>query len=142
MSQSNVDRFFECTEAFNRFAQAPEALDPDDVDRWLGFYDPDVRFEPQQAALQGGYVGHDGVRQWLADLAEHYGSGHLHFADIRDLGDRVLALGTLRVTGRGSGIGIEVPAAIAASFREGLITHLKDYGDHDQALEAVGLSEP
>ncbi len=141
MSQSNVDRFLDCTETFNRFAEAPEASDQDDVERWLGFYAPDVRFEPQQAALQGSYMGHDGVRQWLADLAEHYGPGHLHLADVRDLGDVVLALGTIRVTGRHSGIETEVPAAIAATFQDGLITHLKDYGDHRQALEAVGQSE-
>jgi ketosteroid isomerase-like protein len=139
MSRENVDRFLECTEAFNRFNERP--VDRDVVERWLGLYDPGVRFEPQQAALQGSYAGREGVGQWLADLAEHYGSGHLHFADIRDLGDRVLALGTLRVTGRGSGIEAEVPAAIVATFQNGLITHLKDYGNHDQALEAVGLSE-
>jgi len=34
-----------------------------------------------------------------------------------------------------------VPLAIVASFRDGLITHLKDYGDKDQALEAAGLRE-
>ena len=73
MSQANVDRLLECTEAFNRLAEAPETFDRADVDSWLGLYDPNVRFEPQQAALQGSYVGRDGVRQWLADLAEHYG---------------------------------------------------------------------
>jgi hypothetical protein len=72
---------------------------------------------------------------------EHYGPGYLHFADIRDLGDRVLALGSLRLTGRGSGIQTEVPAAIVTVFQDGLITHLKDYGEHDQALEAVGLAD-
>jgi hypothetical protein len=51
MSQANVDRLLECTEAFNRLAEAPETFDRADVDSWLGFYDPDVRFEPQQAAL-------------------------------------------------------------------------------------------
>ena len=141
MSQSNVDRFSECIEAFNRLAEAPESFDIEGIDRYLGFYDPDVRFEPQQSALQGRYMGHDGVRQWLADAAEHYGAGHLHIADLRSLGDRVVGLGSLRVTGRGSGIETEVPAAIVATFQDGLITHLKDYGEHGQALEAVGLSE-
>jgi ketosteroid isomerase-like protein len=140
MSRENVKRFSEVTEAFNRFAEAPEAFDQEDVNR-LGFYDPDVRFEPQQAALQGTYWGHEGVRQWLADAAEHYGPGHLHFADIRDLGDRVLALGSFRLTGRGSGIQTEVHAAIVRVFQDGLITHLEDYGEHDQALKAVGFSE-
>jgi hypothetical protein len=141
MSRANVDRFVEATEVFNRFAHAPEAFGRAEVDSWLGFYDPNVRFEPQQAALQGSYVGHDALRQWLVDLVEHYTAGHLYFSDIRSLGERVLALGTLRVTGRGSGIEIDVPAAMVAAFQDGLITHLKDYGSNDQALQAVGLSE-
>src|SRR4051794_35094475 len=105
MSQENVDRFLEATEAFNRFAAGPTS----DVLDFLRFMDPEVQIEPQQATLQGTYVGLDGVRGWLADLAEHYQEGHVHYGDIRDLGDRVLALGTLRVTGMGSGIEIDVP---------------------------------
>jgi hypothetical protein len=61
--------------------------------------------------------------------------------DVRDLGETVLALGTLRVTGRSSGIEIEVPLAVVAGFREGLLSEFRDYGDHRQALEAAGLSE-
>ena len=53
----------------------------------------------------------------------------------------MLALGTLRVTGSGSGIEVEVPLALLARFRDGLITHLNDYGDRQRALEAAGLSE-
>lgn len=75
--------------------------------------------------------------QWLADLAQHYKGGQIHCADIRGLEDRVLALGTLRFTGMGSGIEIEVPVAIVASFRDGLMTHFKDHGDKDKAFEAV-----
>ena len=139
MSQENVDRFIEVTEAFNRLIRA---FDQGDVDNWIGYYDPEVRFEPQQAALQGSYLGREGLREWLADLVEHYGpGGNLHYVDIRDLGDQVLALGTLRFTGRGSGIATEAAVAIVASFRNELITGLKDYGDRDRAFEAAGLSE-
>ena len=102
---------------------------------------PEIRFEPQQALLEGIYEGLDGVIRWLADVAEHYEGAHMHFTDVRDLGDRVLALGTLRVTGSGSGIEIEVPLAIVASFRDGLMSQLNDYGDKGRALEAAGLRE-
>jgi SnoaL-like domain len=139
MSQENVERFIEVTEAFNRFA---EEFDPDALESLIGFYDPDVNFEPRQATLQGGYSGHRGIRQWLADVVEHYGGGgHLDYVDIQDLGNRVLGLGTLRFSGRGSGIETEAPVAIIATFQNGLITHLKDYGEEDRALEAAGLSE-
>jgi ketosteroid isomerase-like protein len=141
VSEENVERLLEATELFNRFADAPESGNPEDVLSFLRLMDPVINFEPQQALLQGTYIGHDGVVGWLADVAEHYENGHMDYADIRDLGERVLALGTLRVTGRGSGIEIEVPLAIMASFRDGLITHLKDYGEKDQALAAAGLAD-
>jgi hypothetical protein len=102
MSRENVDRFIEAMNVFNRISEAPEALDRGALRDLLGAMDPEVQFEPQQAALQGSYVGHEGVMQRLRDLAQHYEGGHLHFAEVRDLEDRVLALGTLRFTGRGS----------------------------------------
>jgi hypothetical protein len=133
MSEENVDRFIEVAEAFNRR----------DVGGLLRIMDPEIQFEPQQAALQGTYVGHEGVGEWLADLVQHYEieSGHVDYADIRDLGDRVLGIGTLRFTGKGSGIETEAVVAVVASFRNGLMTHFKDFGDKAQALEAAGLSE-
>ncbi len=132
MSEENVDRFVASAEAFNR------------RDMMLfTFFDPEVQFEPQQSALQGTYVGHEGIVEWLRDLAEHYDpeSGHIHLVDVRDLGDSVFATGTLRFAGKASGIQTEVPLAIVARFREGRMTHFKDYGDKGKALEAAGLSE-
>jgi ketosteroid isomerase-like protein len=133
MSQENVDRFIEATEAFNR----------GDLEAHLRVMDPEVQFEPVQAALQGTYAGHEGITEWFADLAEHYvlESSHVRYTDIRDLGDRVLGIGMLRFTGKGSGINTEVPLALLVSFRNGLITQMKDYGDGDQALQAAGLPD-
>jgi ketosteroid isomerase-like protein len=104
--------------------------------------DAEIRFEPQQAALQGTYEGQPGAAQWLADLAEHYESGQVRYTEIRDLGSRVLGLGAIHVVGRGSGIATGVPAAVLMTFRGGLITRLQDFGgDKAQALEAAELSE-
>jgi ketosteroid isomerase-like protein len=150
MSQENVNRFIEALEAFNRMGETAEAAPAvivtpaanlEALRGFLGIMDPEIQFEPQQAALEGGYVGHEGVIRWLADLAEHYAGGHMDLPDIRDLDDRVLALGTLRVIGRGSGIEAEVPVAFVARFRNGFMTECKDYGDKSRAIEAAGLSE-
>ena len=131
MSQENVDRFLETTEVFNR----------GDVERWLEIFHPDAVLELRDVELEGKYSGHDGVRRFLAEFAESFETFELDCPDVRDLGDRVLGLGTLRNIGRGSGIEQEVPVALVASYRDGLCTHLKDYGEWGQALEAVGLSE-
>ena len=65
----------------------------------------------------------------------------VEYADVRDLGDRVLALGTLRAVGKESGVETEAPYTVVVTFRNGLVTHFIDYGDRDRALEAAGLTE-
>jgi ketosteroid isomerase-like protein len=131
MSQENVDRFVKGIEAFNQA----------DMPGLLRLMDPGIHFEHRLAALQGDFTGIEGVRAWLADVAEHFDDGHIDCLDIRDLGDRVLGLGTLRFTGRESGVETEQTFAALARYRDGLMTEYTDFGDVDQALEAAGLSE-
>jgi ketosteroid isomerase-like protein len=131
MSQGDVDRFVESVEAMNRR----------DIEGVLRFMDPEVRFEHRLAALQGKFVGLDGLRGWLADLVEHFDAWQIHCPDIRDLGDRVLALGTIHATGKGSGAETELPFTVVARFSDGRITDFTDFGDKVQALEAAGLRE-
>jgi ketosteroid isomerase-like protein len=131
MSENNVDRFVKGIEAFNGA----------DMPGILRFMDPEIHFEHRLAALQGGFIGIEGVRAWLGDVAEHFDDGQIDCPDVRDLGDRVLGLGTLRLTGRESGVETEQTFAALARYRDGLITEYTDFGDVDQALEAAGLSE-
>ena len=138
MSEGNVNRFVRVVEAFNRLSEAGEP-NPEGLQDFLALLDPEIRFEPQQAALEGVFVGHEGVMRWLADLAEHYAGGRMEVPDIREVDGRVLGLGTLRVIGKGSGIEAEVPVAFVARFHGGLLTECKDYGEPKLALEAAGL---
>ena len=127
----NVDRFLEGAEAFNR----------GDIERALKGFDPNVRFEPQVTVMEGAFVGRDAVRAFMTDSTDFYEVFEVHYSEVRDLGERVLAFGTARSIGRESAIETEVPLAVVASYREGLCTRWKDYGDRDLALEAAGLSE-
>lgn len=132
MPPVNVDIYREAIEAVNR----------GDIDAGLRFIDPDVTFEPLRSPVQGAYSGHGGFRKWWADTVEAFESFRIDHTDIRDLGDdRVLAIGTLHVRGRGSGIETDVPTAAIASFRRGRLVAFKDYADRDAALKAAGLSE-
>jgi len=131
MSQENVDAIRAAVEAMNRR----------DIEGVITLMDPEVRFEHRLAALEGKFVGLDGVRGWFADLVEHFDAWQIHCPDIRDLGDRVLALGTIHATGRGSGAETGLPLTAVARFSDGRITHFTDFGDKAQALEAAGLSE-
>ena len=131
MSQENVDRFRAGLEAYNR----------GDVERWLEDYHPDAVFEARIGPLEGDYSGHEGLRRLHADIADSWEVFELDCPDVRDLGDRVLALGTIHMIGRGSGIEVEDPVAFVSTFRDGLTNHIKDYGDWAKALKAVGLQE-
>lgn len=142
MSERNLTVFKAATRAFNRLASDTDELDSEDFGDWLAAMDPEIRFDPQQAALQGTYAGHNGARRWLADLRAHYGAGRIDYAEVHDLGDRALGLGTIHIVGRGSGIETDVPTAILVTFRGGLITRLQDFGaDREGALKAAGLWE-
>ena len=131
MSQENVERFLASAEATHR----------GDFEAALEAFDRDVVFETQAAAMEGVSAGLGGVRTFMLDLNDLYEDVQVHYSDVRDLGDQLLALGTMRTIGKGSGIEQETPLAIVANFRDGRITHFKDFGDKDQAFEAVGLSE-
>jgi hypothetical protein len=91
--------------------------------------------------MQGHYIGLDGVRAFVSDFTEHFESVHVDCPDVRDLGDRVLALGTIHATGKGSGVEAEFTLAVLARYKDGLVTDYIDFGDREQALEAAGLSE-
>jgi uncharacterized protein len=133
MSQENVENF----------RRGNEALERGDIDDALieELIDPEVIFEPLRAPVSGAYKGHEGIRQFIADTAESFDVFRFDRPDIRDLGDRVLAIGTLHIRAREGGIETDVPTAGIATYRDGRLIHWKDFGDRGKALEAAGLTE-
>ena len=109
MSEENVDRFLEGADAFNR----------GDLDAATDGFGPNVVFEPQAAALEGDLTGADEVRTFMAALRDLFEVFEVRYTDVRDLGDRVLALGTTRSVARGSGIEQEFTLAVVAASKMG-----------------------
>jgi len=127
---ANTDLFLRGAEAFN--------LGDDPL--MEAIVDEQIELEPRRAATEGTFRGHAGVRAFLADTRESFDRFELDYPDVRDLGDgRVLALGRIRIRGRGSGVETEVPTAVIATFRDGRMTRFKDFGEHAAALGAPGL---
>lgn len=131
MSQGDVDAGLEFVDAVNR----------GDIDAAVRLVHPDVVFEPLRAATEGAFAGRDGLKRFLRDTAETFELFRVDYTDIRDLGDRVLAIGSIRIRGRQSGVETEIPSAAIAEYRDGLMWRYKDYGEARVALEAAGLSE-
>jgi hypothetical protein len=86
-------------------------------------------------------TGIDALRDWVVDSRQLFDRWTTDCDDIRDLGDRVFALGTVTAVGKGSGVETKMPFTVVAEFSNGLCTHFVDYGDREKALEAAGLTE-
>jgi uncharacterized protein len=135
MSQENVEAFKRGLEAGNR----------GDVETLLEELDPEVEWHSALHALLGGeqtvFRGHDGVREMLRDLNEAFGEIHIEISEIRDLGDRLVAIGRNRARGKGSGAEVETPLALVTEVKNGKTILIRGYLDPKEALEAVRLSE-
>jgi ketosteroid isomerase-like protein len=90
MSQENVELF----------RRGTDALEHGDVALLEELADPEVIFEPLRAPVSGTYRGHEGIRRFLADTAESFDIFRFDRPEMRDLGDRVLAIGTLHIRAR------------------------------------------
>jgi ketosteroid isomerase-like protein len=135
MSQENV-------EAFKRFADANNRRD---VEALLAELDAEVEWESAILGALGGeatvHRGHAGVRAMLRDLYEAFSEFQVDFTDIRDLGDRVVAIGRWVTRGGESGIETTPPLASVVDFKNGKAIRVRSYLDPQDALEDAGLSE-
>jgi ketosteroid isomerase-like protein len=87
------------------------------------------------------FRGHDGVREMMRDLNEAFGEIQIEISEIRDLGDRLVAIGRTRTRGKASGAETETPLSFVTKVKNGKTILLRAYLDPEKALEAVGLSE-
>jgi ketosteroid isomerase-like protein len=135
VSKEDVEAFRRGLDMFNRR----------DVEALLEELDPEVEWHPALPVLVGGeatvYRGHGGVREMLRDLYEAFAETHVEIWEIRDLGDRLVAIGRTRARGRESGAETESPWGCVTQYKDGRAIRIRTYLDPKEALEAVGLPE-
>jgi len=113
-----------------------EASERRDIPAALACLDPDVEWIPLRAATEGIYRGHAGFERFMTDTDETFESFEPD-VELEALGDRVLAWGTIRVQGKGSGLEVEVSIGGIFDLREGKVSRWRDYGSREKALEAA-----
>ena len=100
----------------------------------------DVVIIAGRSAIEGPFVGHEGVRKFFADNRQNFEVFQLHEDELREIGDnRVLSVGTVHVRGRGGGVETDIPFAVITTFRDGRASRWEDFREHRLALKAVGL---
>jgi ketosteroid isomerase-like protein len=132
MSEANGEAFKRVIEAYNR----------GDVGALLDELDTEIEWRPVLPVVLGGdstvYRGHDGVRQLLRDLDEVLAERRMDFSEIREAGDHVVAIGSLRIRGKSSGALSESPFGCVAELKNGKAIRIQTYLDPSDALEHLG----
>ena len=132
MSQENVETYKRAVEATNRR----------DLDALVEELDPQVEWHSALVGLGTAvYRGTEGVRELFRDADETLEGMVFEVSELRDLKDRILALGRLRARGHESGAETDVSFNQVVDFRNGKLTRLRSFFDREDALEAAGLSE-
>ena len=131
MSQENVELAQQAFDAFNRR----------DLGAFLALMDADVEAGSRLVAMEGGYHGHDGIRQWWQNLLDAIPDYTLETVEARELGN--LTLATLR--SRGHGADSDAPFVdtvwVVVHWRDKKAVRWRVCTSESEALEAVGLSE-
>jgi len=123
------------------FEKAGEALGRGDMESFLALMDDDIVWIAARSAVEGTYRGHDGLRRFFADNDENFEVFEPDFREVRDLGDRILAVGVIHIRARGSALETDIPVAGIFTFKQGKLVRWEDFRERRIAVEAAGLSE-
>ena len=116
------------------------AVGREDVPAALSYLDPQLEWIPHRAATEGSYIGHQGFERFVADTNATFDKFEPRL-EFRDLGDEVLAWGTIATSAKSSGIELEFPAGGLFGLRGGKIIRWQDFGSKDEALRAAAAQD-
>jgi ketosteroid isomerase-like protein len=127
--------------------QGYDVLDRGEVDRFLTeFVHPEYEFHTgvRVPSIPTVVRGRDGLRAWIQQWYQEPWEGQLQMEveRLEELDDgRVLALLTLRASGRESSARVETEYAHIITLREGLCVRADGFPSWRQAISAAGLGE-
>ena len=108
----------------------------------MALCEPDVEFRSAIAdADDVTYRGHDGVRDFIASLAEVFEWVRAEALDVIGEGDRAVVCNRFRARGRRSGVEVDQRFFQALRFRDGNVLWWESFPSKAEALKAVGLKE-
>src|SRR5262245_16406259 len=132
MSQENVEIVRASIAAYNR----------GDLDAGLKDFDPYVVVRPVANWPESRpRFGLDAARSILDDFITTLGTGENVSEELIDAGAQVVTRTRTRLQGQLSGIADEFVFSQVHTFRRGKVVMLEYFMDHQEALEAAGLSE-
>jgi ketosteroid isomerase-like protein len=130
---------------FELMRRGLDAYNRRDVEAMLELVDPDVEWYAALDVLLGGdetvYRGYDGIRALFATIDETFSELEAEVTEVRDLDDRLVAIGRLRTRGRRSGAETTSDVGWLIEFGDRRVRKVRTFLDSADALEAAGVSE-
>jgi ketosteroid isomerase-like protein len=116
-----------------------------DPEAWVTHCTPDCEWHPfLTARVEGdpGYHGHNGMRAWFEDVDEMFSAMHADIDEVKEVGGRLLVLGQMTATGRGSGAEVNSEVAWVVELKGDLLKRGWAYNSHEEAEREAGSLAP
>lgn len=117
--------------------RAYEAFNGRDWKTFGTFMDPDIEVESRLVAMEGGYRGEEGLRDWREAIMRFLPDYTVEIEEIRDLGDIIC----LRSLGTGHGASSETPVHDpfwhVLEWRDGRCVWWRNCSTEAEANEAI-----
>ena len=119
-----------------------DAVERRDAERLVELTDGDVEWRSAfVAGKEGGYRGHAGMREYVADMNDAWDIVRLDVDHEIGVGDVVVFVGRIHYRGKGSGVEAESESGYMLKFRDRRVVTFRPFRNPEGALEAVGLRE-
>ena len=118
--------------------RALAALNAGDIEALVAVCDPEFELDMSDRVFNPAtYRGHDGIRQFHAEVLEVWEHYVWEPEQLVDHGDRVLALVRTSGKGRGSGLEVDRQTAMIWTVRGDKAVSLRFYRDRERAHDAA-----
>jgi ketosteroid isomerase-like protein len=112
------------------------------IEAFAALTTPDFRWSPSMVAIEGEtFVGPEGIETYFARLSDAWETFRIHPGRFRESANLVVMLGRLEGRGKTSGVPVDSSLGMVFDFRDRVISRIRGYLDHAEALEAAGLSD-
>lgn len=132
MSQANVDIARRAILAFNAR----------ELPAFTALTTADFEWSPSMVAIEGEvFRGNEGIGTYFTHLSDAWEEFRILPGSFRDGADLVVMLGRLRGRGKNSGVPVDAALGMVFDFRGQLVSRIRGYLDHREALQAARLRE-
>jgi ketosteroid isomerase-like protein len=118
---------------------AIEAYNRRDFSELCELMTEDVELRPPVSELTGhAYLGHAGIKRWLRDVDESFATAEIVALELRDVGDKVLALTEFRIESHAGRVPLGSELGLVCEIADGRIASWLGFFNHAEAREAAG----